>query len=81
MNKLRSKKAWTATAMLLFFILKNYFDYEIPNFDGLLDLLLFTGTTWGIWRNLDDIGGNENESIRSDKGIKPKRTLNNLTKK
>ena len=32
------------------FIFKNYFDYEIPKFDELVDLILFGLTIFGIAR-------------------------------
>ena len=79
-NKLRSKKAWTATAMLFFFICKNYFYIEIEHFDALLNLILLVGTVWGIWINPEE-GVVENEDICSDESIKPKRSINNLIKK
>jgi len=48
-KRLRSKKAWAATAALILFVAKTYFKIEIPEADTLLTLLFLVGAAWGIW--------------------------------
>ena len=50
-NRLRSKIVWTSTATLIIFILKTYFNIEIPKVDELIDLILVLATVLGVWND------------------------------
>ena len=50
-SRFRSRTAWMAMVTLVLFVLKTYFKVEIPEADKLLELLLITGTAFGIWNN------------------------------
>ena len=53
-NRLRSKTAWLSVITLGLFVAKTYFNIEIPQADKLVDLLLITGSTLGIFNNPTD---------------------------
>lgn len=50
-NRFRSKIVWTSTFALIIFVLKNYFGYEIPKVDELIDLVLVLATVLGVFNN------------------------------
>jgi hypothetical protein len=56
-SRWRSKAAWTATAMLILFVLKTIFHYEIPDADNLINLILVAGSAWGIFNNPENPDG------------------------
>jgi len=53
-NRFRSWALWLAIAALIAFVAKTYFNYEIPQFDKLVDLLLIVLTGFGILNNPTD---------------------------
>lgn len=53
-SRLKSKAAWAATISLILFIVKNYFNIEIPKVDELLNLLLIELSVLGIFNNPTD---------------------------
>ena len=50
-SRFRSKVVWTSTATLIIFVLKNYFNIEIPKVDELIDLLLVLATVIGVFND------------------------------
>lgn len=50
-NRFKSWALWLAVAAFLGFVLKTYFNYEVPQFDTLVNLLLTTLTAFGILNN------------------------------
>jgi len=50
-RRYRSWGAWSSTALLIVFTLKNFFDIEVPNVDEFLSLVFACGLAWGIWNN------------------------------
>jgi uncharacterized membrane protein len=50
-NRFQSKVVWISTATLVLFVLKTYFNIEIPQADKLLELILLTATALGIFNN------------------------------
>lgn len=50
-NKTKNIQPWIHTIMLVLFVIKTYFKVEIPKEDELINLILITGSAWGIWRN------------------------------
>jgi uncharacterized membrane protein len=50
-SRFRSKVAWIAVASFVIFILKNYFNYEIPKFDELFELFLAVLTVIGFFND------------------------------
>ena len=53
-NRFRSWSLWLSVAALLTFVTKTYFDYEIPQFDTLINLILVVLTGFGILNNPSD---------------------------
>ena len=53
-NRFRSKTAWLSVITLGLFVAKTYFNIEIPEADKLVDLLLLTASTLGIFNNPTD---------------------------
>lgn len=51
MDRLKSKVAWASLFSLIVFVLKNYFNYELPLADDLINLILVTATAFGIWND------------------------------
>jgi hypothetical protein len=50
-NRFKSKIVWVSTATLVLFVLKTYFNLEIPQADKLLELILITASALGIFNN------------------------------
>jgi len=50
-NRFKSPLAWVSLISLITFILKNYYNVEIPNVDMLVDLILSVLTGFGILNN------------------------------
>ena len=50
-SRLKSKVVWTSTATLIIFVLKNYFNFELPKYNELLDLILILATALGVFNN------------------------------
>jgi uncharacterized membrane protein len=50
-NRFKSKLAWASILALTTFIIKTYFNIEIPEADRLIELLLMTATALGIFNN------------------------------
>ena len=53
-SRFRSKAAWVAVISLVLFILKTYYKFELPEADTLIDLILITASTLGIFNNPTD---------------------------
>ena len=53
-NRFKSWALWLAIASLVGFVTKTYFNYEIPEFDKLVDSILIILTTFGILNNPTD---------------------------
>ena len=53
-SRWRSKPLWVASFSLLGFILKTYFDIEIPKFDILVEMILLVAATLGIFNSPTD---------------------------
>lgn len=53
-NRLRSKVLWMSVFALVYFVLKNWFDIEIPQWDVFVDLLLGVLVGFGILNNPTD---------------------------
>ena len=53
-NRFRSWSLWLSVAALVAFVTKTYFDYEIPQFDTLVNLILVVLTGFGILNNPSD---------------------------
>ena len=53
-NRLRSKPLWAAILALAVFVGKNYFNYEIPRVNELIDGVLLIMTLLGIFNNPTD---------------------------
>jgi uncharacterized membrane protein len=53
-NRLKSKTAWASLITLLIFVAKTYFNYELPEADTLINLLLVVTSAFGIWNNPSD---------------------------
>lgn len=47
----KSKAAWVSAMALILFVLKTYFHIDIEQGDKLVELILLTATTFGIWNN------------------------------
>lgn len=56
-SRWRSKAAWVATITLVTFVVKTYFNIEIPKVDELVDLILLAATAWGVFNNPTDKTG------------------------
>lgn len=56
-SRWRSKYAWASLLMLIVFVLKTYFNYEIPQADQLINLLLAVGCGFGIFNNPENKEG------------------------
>lgn len=52
-KRLRNPRPWIATFSLLLFVLKTYFNVEIPHSNALIDLILAVLGAWGVWINPD----------------------------
>ena len=50
-SRLKSPVLWVSIATLVAFVLKTYFEYEIPQFDKLVDLILIVASGLGIVNN------------------------------
>lgn len=53
-SRWRSKPLWVASFSLIGFVLKTYFDYEIPKYDILIDMILLVLTLAGIFNSSTD---------------------------
>jgi hypothetical protein len=53
-NRFKSWALWLSVAALIAFVSKTYFNYEIPQFDTLVNLLLVVLTGFGILNNPTD---------------------------
>ena len=53
-NRLRSWPLWLSVAALIAFVTKTYFNFEIPQFDKLVNLILVVLTAFGILNNPSD---------------------------
>jgi hypothetical protein len=53
-NRFKSWALWLSVAALIAFVSKTYFNYEIPQFDTLVNLLLVVLTGFGILNNPKD---------------------------
>ncbi len=53
-SRWRSKPLWISVIALSIFITKTYFNYEIPQVDKLVDLLMLTLTLFGVFNNPSD---------------------------
>lgn len=49
--KWKSKTAWVSVLSLILFVAKTYFNYELPEADKLIELILLVATSFGIWNN------------------------------
>ena len=50
-SRWRSKPLWLAILSLVLFVSKTYFNYELPQVDKLIDLILLVLTLLGIVNN------------------------------
>ena len=50
-SKYKSWALWLSIAALIAFVSKTYFNYEIPDFDTLVNLILVVLTGFGILNN------------------------------
>ena len=53
-NKLKSKTAWVAFLSLIVLVAKAYFNYEIPEADTQINLILALLGGFGVWNNPND---------------------------
>jgi len=53
-NRFQSPVLWLAVAALVGFVSKTYFNYEIPEFDTLVNLILVVLVGFGIVNNPTD---------------------------
>lgn len=53
-SRWRSKPLWIASFSLLGFVLKTYFDIEIPKFDTLVEMVLLIASLLGIFNSPTD---------------------------
>ena len=53
-SRWRSKPLWIASFSLLGFVLKTYFDIEIPKYDTLIEMILLVATLFGIFNSSTD---------------------------
>ena len=53
-NRLRSKVLWVSIFALFYFVLKNWFNVEIPQWDVFVELLLAVLVGFGIINNPTD---------------------------
>jgi uncharacterized membrane protein len=50
-NRFKSKAAWISILSLLIFVIKTYGKIEIPESDTLINLILITAASLGIFNN------------------------------
>lgn len=53
-ERLRSPVLWTATAALIFFVVKEWCGIEIPRWDTFVDLVITLAVAFGIMNNPAD---------------------------
>jgi hypothetical protein len=53
-SRWRSKPLWIASFSLVSFVLKTYFDIEIPKYDILVEMVLLVATLLGIFNSSTD---------------------------
>ena len=53
-NRLKSPVLWLSVSALITFILKTYFNIEIPEFDTLVDMIITVAILFGIVNNPTD---------------------------
>lgn len=53
-KRLKSPALWMAVAALIFFVTKNWFGFEIPQWDTFIELLLSALMAFGILNNPTD---------------------------
>lgn len=53
-NRFRSKTAWMSVFLLIGFILKNYYQINMPNYNELIDLIMSVLIGFGIFNNPTD---------------------------
>ena len=53
-SRLKSWPLWLSVATLITFVTKTYFNYEIPQADKLVDLILIVLTGFGVLNNPTD---------------------------
>ncbi len=56
-NRFKSWALWLAVAALVGFVSKTYFNYEIPEFDTLVNMILIVLAGFGIINNPTNKGG------------------------
>jgi len=55
-KKLKSPVAWGALAALIYFVSKEWFGFEIPEWDKFVTLFIAAGVAFGIFNNPDNRG-------------------------
>jgi len=53
-NRFKSKTAWISLLMLIAFVSKTYFDYEIQEADKLINMIITVLIGFGIFNNPKD---------------------------
>ena len=53
-SRWRSKPLWIATFSLIGFVLKNYFDIDLPKYDTTVEMVLLVLTLAGIFNSSTD---------------------------
>jgi hypothetical protein len=53
-SRFRSKFAWVTLFSLIIFVLKEYFHFEIPKVDELVNYILIMASAFGIFNNPTD---------------------------
>jgi uncharacterized membrane protein len=56
-SRWKSPVAWSAIAALLFFVIKNWFGFEIPGWDDFITLAIAAGVAVGIFNNPEKKAG------------------------
>lgn len=56
-SRWKSPVAWSAIAALLFFVVKNWFGFEIPGWDDFITLAIAAGVAVGIFNNPENRAG------------------------
>ena len=56
-SRWKSPVAWSAIAALLFFVVKNWFGFEIPGWDDFITLAIAAGVAVGIFNNPENKAG------------------------
>jgi uncharacterized membrane protein len=56
-SRWKSPVAWSAIAALLFFVIKNWFGFEIPGWDDFITLAIAAGVAVGVFNNPEKKAG------------------------